>query len=220
MDMLSRVIREGELELPRPLTRNHFRLYGLIFQRFIASQSVKAVVLRQKVSISLPTAREIILERYVSVKSAGFLAFYRNIEIQEKLMEGHYVVEDVKTFSASTIPLYTQGEIIAKMKERGIGRPSTYATIVNKIIQRRYVFVSKKQEKLVPTPLGIEVYDYLDMNFREMVSEERTRTLEEKMDRISEGREDYINVLKELYKEIMDVIIKFPQDIYTIREEV
>jgi reverse gyrase len=88
------------------------------------------------------------------------------------------------------------------MKERGIGRPSTYAKILDIILRRGYVFETKKYKYLYPTKRGIEVYDYLVKKYRDMVSEERTRMLEKYMDMIESGQIDYQSVLRELHEEI------------------
>jgi reverse gyrase len=101
-----------------------------------------------------------------------------------------------------TIYPYTQGEVVNEMKKRGIGRPSTYAVIVNKLLSRNYVVSMGKAGFLKPTELGEEVYHYLSTNFKDLVSEERTRELEKKMDAVSEGKTDYIEILKDLYEEI------------------
>ncbi len=199
---LAKIVEEGELELPRQLTRWHYRLYSLIFHRFIASQMKKALVVKQVVKYKINHI-EITDERIVGKPiDPGFLEMYNPYEFKKRLTSGKYLITTVKTEKRKTVPLYTQGDIVRVMKERKIGRPSTYATIINKLLLRRYVLERGKWKKLVPTKLGIHVYDYLNKEFSDMVSEERTRLLEEKMDRISEGIEHYINVLDELYKEI------------------
>ncbi len=102
------------------------------------------------------------------------------------------------------VSLYTQGDVIALMKERKIGRPSTYAKIVETLMRRGGYVVETRggRKKLLPTEKGIKVYHYLVSKYRDLVSEERTRELEEIMDRIEEGVEDYLEVLHELYLEI------------------
>ncbi|MEM4509249.1 MAG: DNA topoisomerase, partial [Archaeoglobaceae archaeon] len=89
------------------------------------------------------------------------------------------------------------------MKERGIGRPSTYAVIVDKLFARNYVL--EKNGRLIPTKDGISVYDFLISNYAPFISESRTRALEEKMDAIERGKVDYLDALKELYEEIKKI---------------
>jgi len=100
---------------------------------------------------------------------------------------------------------YTQGSLIEEMKNRGIGRPSTYAQIVQKLLDRGYVI--ERKNFLFPTKLGKEVYNYL-MRLKEaerFVKEEFTRILEELMDKIERGEAHYIEVLKDLYWEVLKI---------------
>ena len=92
------------------------------------------------------------------------------------------------------------------MKERKIGRPSTYAKIVKTLLDRHYVIETKGRKKLVPTELGTKVYHYLITRYKELVSEERTRQLEELMDLIEENKANYQEILNEMYKEIKKYI--------------
>ena len=92
------------------------------------------------------------------------------------------------------------------MRERRIGRPSTYSKIVQVLFDRRYVI--EKSGKLIPTSKGVKVYDYLSSNFGKYVSEETTRELEMIMDLIEEGRENYIDVLKKLKEQTEEISIK------------
>jgi Reverse gyrase len=92
------------------------------------------------------------------------------------------------------VRLYSQADIINLMKEKDIGRPSTYAMIVKKVMERGYVI--NKSNNLIPTKLGIEVYNFLEKNFGDFVSEKR-QGLEEIMDKISENKkiiEKYLKV--------------------------
>jgi reverse gyrase len=83
---------------------------------------------------------------------------------------------------------FTHGELVFRMKERGIGRPSTYATIIDKLLERKYVI--EKKGLIFPTSMGIKVYQYLNSleQVREFLSEEFTRKLEELMDKVEIGK--------------------------------
>lgn len=199
VETLIRYIRDGEIAV-EGLTRNHFRLYGVIFERFMESQMASARVVEGKYKISLEglSTEE---TRLIEVKNPGWMTL-RGIK-EDPLKEGTFEVEEIRVFKAAKIPLYTQSDVVGLMKERGIGRPSTYATIVQKLLDRRYVLESREKRKLYPTPLGRRVYNYLNERFPELVSEERTRVLEEIMDSVEEGKADYQKVLKDLYREIM-----------------
>ena len=100
--------------------------------------------------------------------------------------------------------LFTQADVISLMKERGIGRPSTYATLLEKLFKRRYIF--EKNSRLIPTKRGMKVEEFLSEKYRAFVSEERTRLVEELMDEVETGRAEYMRVLGELYREIKSVI--------------
>jgi reverse gyrase len=89
------------------------------------------------------------------------------------------------------------------MKERGIGRPSTYAVIVDKLFSRGYII--ERNGRLIPTKEGILVYQFLIENYAPFISESRTRALEEKMDAIENGKIDYLDALRELYEEIRKI---------------
>ena len=204
---LMQLIRDGIIQLPRALTRDHYRLYDMIFKRFMTSQMVPAKVLYERAVINAEVGK-VELEGYVEIIKDGWTRL-RNPSLRQlpKLEPGIKLkVVESKKWKAPKVSLYTQGDIIALMKERGIGRPSTYAKIVETLLRRGYVIETKGRKKLVPTEKGIKVYHYLVSKYRDLVSEERTRELEEIMDRIEEGLEDYMRVLNDLYMEIRSYI--------------
>ncbi|MEL9929489.1 MAG: DNA topoisomerase, partial [Sulfolobales archaeon] len=91
--------------------------------------------------------------------------------------------------------------------ENGIGRPSTYATIIETLRRRRYITeIPRARSKVTSTKLGNMVYEYLSKNYQPYINIERTRELEKKMDLVEEGKIDYNTVLTELYKEIKKII--------------
>ena len=199
-ERLMALIREGIIRPVRPLTRRHFVLYDMIFRRFMASQMIPSRVIRAKYRVTIgPYSKDI--EGYSRIVKEGFMKVYRTIRLLEGLEEGEYEIYEVRYRKLATTPLYTQADIIRLMKERNIGRPSTYAKIVRTLLDRRYV-IETKNRKLVPTSRGIEVYRFLTKHYAHLVSEERTRVVEEKMRAIEEGRENYMKVLQEFYEEI------------------
>ncbi|RLF01146.1 MAG: reverse gyrase [Thermoprotei archaeon] len=196
------LLAEEAIFTPIRITRRHLALYNLIFRRFIASQMKPARVVKQKAKVLFAGAeREI--ERVIDIKYSGFtevLPLYP----EERLASGEYSVVDLKAYSRYLVPLYTQGDVVRLMKERGIGRPSTYAKIVQTLVERKYV-KSMRKGYLIITKLGREVYDYLTENYGKLVSEERTRKLEKLMDLIERGEKDYQSVLRELFDEILTI---------------
>jgi len=118
-------------------------------------------------------------------------------------LEGRIDVRNVK--KRKSLPKaypFTHGELVFRMKERGIGRPSTYATIIAKLIERQYVV--ERRGYLFPTPMGKKVYHYLNNleRVKKFLSEEFTKVLEELMDKVEVGEKDYQEILFDLYREI------------------
>ncbi|MDW8035595.1 MAG: reverse gyrase [Candidatus Korarchaeum sp.] len=199
---LSDYLKEGLIAI-EGLTRDHLKLYDLIFRRFIASQSKEGVLVKQIVKAKIGSM-EFEVVRLIDARG-GWLDWYPfYYKLEPKLDEGTYEVF-IEHQQVPSVPLYTQSHLIALMKERGIGRPSTYANIVEKILQRGYVI--ERGEKLIPTKLGIEVHRFLASNFPDLINEERTRILERKMDSVEEGISDYQDLLNELYNEIKEKVI-------------
>ncbi|MCS7386623.1 MAG: reverse gyrase [archaeon GB-1867-005] len=197
------LIAEGIITPIKPLTKRHFLAYDMIFKRFIASQMKAAKVVRQKIELSiLGVARNI--DRIIKVKEPGFLTVNPIVRVEVKVEEGEVKPVKVDVRRKALVTLYTHGDVIRLMKERGIGRPSTYAKIVQTLIQRGYVMETKRK-KLMPTKLGKSVYRYLASKYGNLVSEKRTAMLEEIMDQIERGERNYIEVLSELYREISSI---------------
>ena len=200
---LMQLIRDGVIQLPRNLTRNHYRLYDMIFKKFMTSQMIPAKILYEKAVIDARVGKAE-LEGYVEIIEDGWTRL-RSPPMRElpKVEKGARLrVTEAKKWKAPKVPLYTQGDVIALMKERKIGRPSTYAKIVETLLRRYYVIETRGRKKLVPTEQGIKVYHYLMSKYRDLVSEEKTRELEETMDLIEDNRADYQKVLNDLYDEL------------------
>jgi len=208
---LMQLIRDNIIQLPRNLTRNHYRLYDMIFKKFMTSQMVPAKILYEKAVINAEVGKAE-LEGYVEVIKDGWTKL-RSPPMRElpRLEKGAKLkVVEAKKWKAPKIALYTQGDIIALMKERKIGRPSTYAKIVETLLRRYYVIETRGRKKLVPTEQGIKVYHYLMSKYRDLVSEEKTRELEETMDLVEENKTDYQRVLNDLYTELITYLKRTP----------
>ena len=201
VERLIELIRLGVLQLPIRLTRNHFRLYDLIFRRFIASQMKPAKVKKAifKFKIGELEKEE---ERIVQIMEEGFIKI-SPLKISE-IKEGELKVINVRHWKAPKLPLYTQADLIALMKEKGIGRPSTYAKIISTLFERRYIRQNARG-KVWFTKFGLVVYNYLKEKFDEYINEEVTRELQKIMDKIENGEIDYRDVLSKLYNEIMEI---------------
>ncbi len=199
-DTLQRLIQEGIISV-EGLTWRHFALYDLIFRRFMSSQCRPYTVRVKKYLITFDGKR-VEEERVVSAEGKAY-ELYKAVWVRKELPIGKFKVR-AEIRKVPKAPLFTQSEVIQMMRERGIGRPSTYATIVDRLFLRKYVM--EKNGRMIPTKLGMDVYDYLSKNYGTFVSEYRTKVLEEKMDAVERGELDYYEALRELYEEIKEII--------------
>ncbi|MEM2724599.1 MAG: reverse gyrase [Candidatus Nezhaarchaeales archaeon] len=206
---LQRLIMDGSITTIIPLTMRHYRLYDLIFRRFIASQMKRALIVKARYKFSLEIngvkyfAEQ---EGIVKLKDPGFYDVLGYKLLNELHKGDKCKIENVEIRRTSRVPLYKEGDVVRLMKERGIGRPSTYPKIIEGLIRHGYV-VKNKWGSLIATAQGKEVYKYLVRNFEELVSEETTKDLEEKMALIEVGELDYQRVLKDLVVQ-MDKLLK------------
>lgn len=227
VDNLRRLVEEGALALQGRLTAAHYRLYDLIFRRFMASQMREAVVKKTVYRIEILGSDSFLVQERVTsigregdILSKGFILVWQYIREHGVLEPGlkPAVLEYVRR--RSKVPLYAEGDIIRLMKERGIGRPSTYAKIIETLYKRRYI-THGPEERIIPTTRGKAIYDYLTrevavnprglerviryedlLKIPTLVTEERTRSLQEKMREIEQGESERIVIMHEVYSEI------------------
>lgn len=179
----------------------HFALYEMIFKRFLASQMKEAVGKYTKYQIQvLDNVSEITV--LTSIKG-GFSEVLKP-RIYE-IPEGEIQVNPVIT-RGSKIKLYTYAEVIKEMKDKNIGRPSTYAKIIQTLMRHGYIIESKKKYVLIATKKGINVYNYLNSKFSSLVSENTTAELLEKMDMIAGGKINADSVLTEIFGQIRSLV--------------
>ncbi len=196
-DDLKMYILEGIVRTE--LDDKELEVYDLIFRRFMASQTDTFV----KFESYRITAEKHAVEAKLSVKAwgRGYQLYPYGVKIHNPLPRGKVKIKVEKRII--TPRPYTQAEVIRLMRERGIGRPSTYATIIDKIFWRNYVI--ERHGYLIPTKRGFKVNSYLFKHYSGFVSEERTRTLEKKMDDVESGVRDYQEILRELYDEMIRI---------------
>jgi len=207
-DTLRRMIVSGEIRVTITMRESHYRLYDLIFRRFVASQMRPAKILYARLALVLEEAsRE--LEVPVAIEEGGWTEI-QPIKLASRLKDlaGPTMLEplDIRVARGSTIQLYTHGDVVAEMKQRGLGRPSTYAKIIDSIRRHGYVVESKYRKKLVPTKLGKEVYSYLSDNYGDLVSEDRTRKLLEEIEAVANGQADPAQLVNELLTELEELL--------------
>lgn len=193
--------------IARSLNRDQYRLYKLIWSRFLASQMASAVY--DTISIDTECAGHIFKSSHQSLKFPGFIAVYeegRDDEAEENgsplpdLFEGEAVTpRDFKKEQHFTQPpaRYTEATLVKAMEEKGVGRPSTYATTISTIQDRDYVL--KKEKHLCPTPLGEVVTNLMMERFNDIIDVEFTANMEHQLDEVEEGKRNWRAVLREFY---------------------
>ncbi|HIC99316.1 MAG TPA: reverse gyrase, partial [Pyrodictiaceae archaeon] len=205
VEELRRAVAIGEIPLTKRLTEKHYKLYKLIFGRFIASQMKPTRLVAVRVSLRVTGTKEVETTVYVGKTKDTLLDFYPIVKVDNKLdisTPTRIKPLQVTVYRASLARLYTAGEIVAKMKSEGIGRPSTYARTIGVLRRHGYIIESKRRKYLVPTKLGINVYTYLTTYYNELVSVQRTRQLYEKMERIEKGEVEPEHLILELLEEL------------------
>ncbi|HHW30441.1 MAG TPA: type I DNA topoisomerase [Clostridiaceae bacterium] len=189
------------------LSNDQYKLYKLIWERFLSSQMAQAVYDTLTVEI---TAGDYIFKAVGStVKFPGFMAVYTedrddgqeeentNIPSLEEKEKLNLKKIDPKQHFTQPPLRYTEATLVKALEEKGIGRPSTYAPTITTILSRGYVVKEKKYLK--PTELGKIVNDIMKKYFKDIVDIEFTAQMEEKLDAIEEGEKDWVTVIKEFY---------------------
>lgn len=193
------------------LTPEQFRLYKLIWNKFMASQMANAVVANKSVEI---TAGDCTLKTGTSkVLFDGFLKLYNDSDEADELSKIPDLNKDDKLEKKEVIPKqhftqppprFSEASLVKALEEYGIGRPSTYASIITKIQTRKYV---EKQDKvLVPTFLGRTVSKQLVSQFTDIMDYAFTAGMEEKLDKIADNKAVWNKVLQEFYDPFMETV--------------
>ena len=189
------------------LTNDQYKLYNLIYNRFLASQMSQAVY--DTVTVDIDADKYNFRANGQTLKFKGFMALYVESKDQEEKEEDGQIPEleegeKLKKQKADAIqsfteppPRYTEASLVKALEEKGIGRPSTYSPTITTILERRYIEKDKKQ--LLPTDLGKVVNKLLVENFTNIVSEEFTAEMEDKFDNIALGKQEWKKVIEEFY---------------------
>ncbi len=200
------------------LTKEQYRLYKLIWERFLASQMEAAII--EQVRADLQIGDYLFKASGSSIKFPGFMVLYTEGEDEEKekekqlppLTEGQQLellkLNPLQHFTQPP-PRFTEATLVKMMEKKGIGRPSTYSPTIETIQSRGYVL--KKEKVFKPTELGIIIADLLKEFFPEIIDINFTAQLEDKLDKIESGEISRLKVLSEFYtpfKERLDVAQK------------
>lgn len=190
------------------LKPDQYKLYKLIWSRFLASQMSPA--LYDTMNVDIINKNYVFKASGSKIKFAGFMAVYTDDEENEDKMlpmlnSGDFLkLKELKPEQHFTQPpaRYTEATLIKELEEKGIGRPSTYAPIISTLLERGYVIKEKKNLK--PTELGFIVTDVMKEFFPDIVDVKFTAQMEEQLDRIEEGIEKWCDVIDEFYNGFND----------------
>jgi DNA topoisomerase I len=202
-------------QIKQYLKEDEFKVYKLIWQRFVASQIMPAVFDQTTVDIDAKSGSEIFWFRVTGsvLKFDGFLKVYEESkegkdEEDEELKHKLPALEPGQKLTLKELkpeqhfteppPRYNEASLVKELEERGIGRPSTYSAILSTIQERQYV--QKLGGKFTPTEIGLVVTDLLVENFPDIFDIQYTARLEEELDEIEEGKETWTHALGDFYK--------------------
>ena len=219
-------IRPAHVEL-RPedikqyLTNDQYKLYRLIYNRFMASQMAPAVF--DTMAVNIKAKDYDFKANGQTLKFKGFMTLYvegsdKKEEEEEGILpaleEGQKVTKkklDPKQSFTEPPPRYTEASLVKALEEKGIGRPSTYSPTITTIIERRYI--EKEQKQLVPTELGKVVNKLLVENFSDIINVEFTADVESRFDKIAEGNEKWKDVIREFYGPFIKEVEKVEKEL-------
>jgi len=217
----SSAVRRPE-DIKQYLQEDEFKVYKLIWQRFVASQMNPALF--DQTTVDIDASNKGVDHRFrVSgsvQKFEGFLKVYEEAkdskdEEDEALKHKLPELKEGQTLTLKSLsseqhfteppPRFNEASLVKELEERGIGRPSTYSAIISTIQERQYV--QKVGGKFIPTEIGFVVTDLLVENFKDIFDFQYTARLEEELDEIEDGKESWTNALAEFYK-------KFEKDLH------
>ena len=209
-------------DIRKDLTAEQFKLYKLIWSRFLACQMANAVY--DSLSIDVCSSGYIFRASHSSLKFSGFTAVYeegKDDEEEEKtsplpdLKEGEpLTLKKLTKDQHFTQPpaRYSEASLIRALEEQGIGRPSTYAPTISTILNREYV-VKENGKALRPTPLGEVVTGLMKDKFNDIVDYDFTAQMEARLDKVEEGAADWKVLLASFYKDFDAELKQAEQDL-------
>ena len=219
-------IRPAHIEL-RPedikqyLSNDQYKLYRLIYNRFMASQMAPAVF--DTMAVNIKAKDYDFKANGQSIKFKGFMTLYiEGTDSKEEEQEGMLppLEENQKVSKKKLNPKqsftepparYTEASLVKALEEKGIGRPSTYSPTITTILERRYI--EKEQKQLLPTELGKIVNKLLVENFSDVVNVEFTADVETRFDKIAEGNEKWKDVIREFYGPFIKEVEKVEKEL-------
>ena len=197
-------------DIKNSLTPDQYKLYKLIWERFIASQM--SVAIYETLSIKILSGKYIFRASGSKLKFDGFMKVYSvlgkdNTIDMPTLKKGEEIkLQKLKPNQHFTQPpaRYTEASLIKTLEELGIGRPSTYSPTISTILNREYVVIENRSFE--PTELGLLVTELLEEYFKNIINEEFTANMEEDLDRVADGKSPWKKVIKDFYSEFHKVL--------------
>ena len=214
-------------EVKQYLTPDQYKLYKLIYNRFLASQMSSAIY--DTMAVNIKSGKYDLKANGQNLKFKGFMVLYvegtDDKQEEEKGMlpplEENQEVKKVKLNPKQSFTeppaRYTEASLVKALEEKGIGRPSTYSPTITTIIERRYI--EKEQKQLHPTELGRVVNKLLVENFKDIVNESFTADIETQFDKIAEGNEAWKEVIREFYGPFIKEVEKVEKELEHVKLE-
>jgi len=214
-------------QIKSDLTNDQYKLYKLIYNRFIASQMANAIY--DTVNVKILADNYNFRANGQTLKFKGFMALYVETEDYEEKEEFEKIPPleknqelqkeniDTKQSFTEPPPRYTEASLVKTLEEKGIGRPSTYSPTITTILARRYI--EKMQKQLHPTDLGRIVNKLLIENFQDVINVEFTAEMEEQFDKIAEGEENWKKVIKDFYAPFQKTVEKVEKELEHVKLE-
>lgn len=206
-------------EIKSSLTSDQYKLYKLIWERFMASQMENAQLDASVIDIAAGNC--VFRATGFTVRFDGFTRLYEEAT-EDNSDEGGAIPklsENEKLSKVSVLgnqhftqppPRYTEASLIKALEENGIGRPSTYAPTITTILDRHYV--EREQKQLKPTPLGDVITELLSEHFKKIVDTKFTAQMETNLDKVEEGKAKWFEVLKDFYGDFASTLEQAEHD--------
>ena len=214
-------IARTPVKIKESLSRDQFRLYKLIWERFAASRMTPAIY--ETMSVKIKIGKHIFNVSTSKIKFDGFLSVYnaedsdskdkKNVMLKSLDESSKLELEDVQPAQHFTQPPahYTEASLVKALEEHGIGRPSTYAPTISVLLARRYI--TKEQKNLYITEIGEVVNSIMKDSFSSIVDEKFTANMELLLDKIEEGAVDWKMVVRNFYPDLATAVSRAEKEL-------
>ena len=219
-------------EIKSSLTPDQYKLYKLVYNRFIASQMAQAIY--DTVAVDIKANEYNFKANGQTLKFKGFMALY--VESEDNVKEDKKKKQEDETLPELKVneevikkeinpkqsfteppPRYTEASLVKALEEKGIGRPSTYSPTITTILERRYI--EKVQKQLMPTELGKVVNKLLVESFPDVINVAFTAKIEEEFDEVAEGKEQWKQVIRDFYGPFKVTLDKVEKELEHVKLE-